>query len=154
SKPPRYFAYVLAAQGQPKWADLGEAAIIDRAVDAWRKALRDPKRTDVKQLARELDEMVMRPVRSLLGNTQGETRRLLVAPDGSLNLIPFAALVDERNQYLVERYTISYLTSGRDLLRFETSQQNKNAPLVVANPLFGKVATVVSRGDQNAGNSQ
>src|SRR5262249_1084388 len=120
SKPPRYLAYVLASQGQPRWVELGEAAKIDRAVDAWRKALRDPKRTDVKRLAREVDEKVMRPVRSLLG----ETRRLLVAPDGLLNLIPYAALVDERNQYLVEHYTISYLTSGRDLLRYQTPQPN------------------------------
>src|SRR5262249_49963596 len=38
-KPPRYLAYVLAAEGQPKWVDLGEAETIDRAVGDWRKAL-------------------------------------------------------------------------------------------------------------------
>jgi CHAT domain-containing protein/Tfp pilus assembly protein PilF len=153
SKPPRYLAYVLAAQGQPKWVDLGEAALIDRAVDDWRKALRDPNRTDVKRRARAVDERVMRPVRSLLSKIPGETRRLLIAPDGSLNLIPFAALVDERNRYLVERHSISYLTSGRDLLRMQTSEPGKNAPLVLANPLFGTGETVAMRADQNSGNS-
>ena len=148
SKPPRYLAYALAAHGQPKWADLGEAAAIDRAVDAWRKALRDPNRMDVKRLARAVDEMVMRPLRPLLGDRLGETRRLLIAPDGSLNLIPFAALVDKRNQYLIERYTISYLTSGRDLLRLQTSQPSQSAPLVVANPAFGRVEAVVAGVDQ------
>src|SRR5262249_5162186 len=39
SEPPRYVAYLLADRGQPKWADLGETAAIDNAVDAWRKAL-------------------------------------------------------------------------------------------------------------------
>jgi CHAT domain-containing protein/Tfp pilus assembly protein PilF len=144
--PPRYIAYTLEAQGQPKWADLGEAAVIDRAVGAWRKALRDPNRMDVKRLARAMDEIVMRPLRPLLG----DTRRLLIAPDGSLNLIPFAALVDERNQYLIENYTISYLTSGRDLLRLQTSQPSENAPMVVANPAFGRAATAVARAGQNA----
>jgi CHAT domain-containing protein/Tfp pilus assembly protein PilF len=153
SNPPRYLAYLLAAQGQPKWVDLGEAALIDRAVDAWRKALRDPNRTDVKRLARAVDERVMRPVRSLLSKIPGETRRLLIAPDGSLNLIPFAALVDERNRYLVERHSMSYLTSGRDLLRLQSSEPSKNPPLIVANPLFGTVVNEATRADQNSGNS-
>src|SRR5262249_51302883 len=135
-KPPRYLAYVLAAQGQPKWADLGDAGIIDRAIDAWREALRNPNRSDVKRLARAVDEKVMRPVRALLG----ETRHLLIAPDGLLNLIPFAALVNEQNRYLIESYAISYLTSGRDLLRIQMPQQNQSAPLVIANPAFGRVA--------------
>jgi CHAT domain-containing protein/Tfp pilus assembly protein PilF len=150
---PRYLAYLLPAQGQPKWVDLGEAATIDRAVDAWRKALRDPNRTDIKRLARALDEKVMRPVRSLLNQMPGDTRRLLIAPDGSLNLIPFAALVDERNRYLVERYSTNYLTSGRDLLRLQTSEPSKSAPLVLANPLFGTGETGDAPLDQNSGNS-
>jgi CHAT domain-containing protein/Tfp pilus assembly protein PilF len=147
SKPPRYLAYLLPAQGQPKWVDLGKAAMIDRAVDAWRTALRNPKRIDVRRLARAVDEKLMRPVRSLLDQMPGETRRLLIAPDGSLNLIPFAALVDEQNQYLVERYSISYLTSGRDLLRLQTSEPSKDTPLVVANPDFGGFTAIHTRGD-------
>jgi CHAT domain-containing protein len=149
-EPPRYIAYTLEAQGQPKWADLGETAVIDRAVGAWRKALRDPNRMDVKRLARAVDEKVMRPLRPLLGDRLGDKRRLLIAPDGSLNLIPFAPLVDERNQYLIESYTISYLTSGRDLLRLQTSQPSESAPMVVANPAFGRAATAVARAGQNA----
>lgn len=141
SGPPRYLAYLLSAQGQPRWVDLGEAAVIDRAVDAWRKALRNPNRMDVGKLARDVDDKVMRPVRLLLGNT----RRLLIAPDGSLNLIPFAALVDEQNRYLIERYVISYLTSGRDLLRLQISRPSENAPMVVANPAFGRAETVVAQ---------
>jgi len=42
---------------------------------------------------------------------------LLIAPDGEANLVPIGALVDEQGRYLVERYEITYLTSGRDLLR-------------------------------------
>jgi CHAT domain-containing protein/Tfp pilus assembly protein PilF len=152
-KPARYLAYLLAAQGRPRWADMGEAAIIDRAVEAWRRALRDPTRRDVKQLARIVDEKIMGPARSILGEMPGETRRLLIAPDGVLNLIPFAALVDERDRYLVERYAITYLTSGRDLLRLRTSEPSKNAPLVVANPLFGKAAAVAAQADQHSGDS-
>jgi CHAT domain-containing protein/tetratricopeptide (TPR) repeat protein len=146
NKPPRYLAYVLPAQGQPGWVDLGETTIIDRAVDSWRKSLRNPKRTDVKRQARAVDEKVMQPVRPLLG----AARRLLIAPDGLLNLIPFAALVNQQSRYLIERYDISYLTSGRDLLRMQTSKPSKNPPLVVANPIFGSVTTGATRAEQNS----
>jgi hypothetical protein len=84
-------AYVLRQQGEVQWVDLGEAAPIDRAVTALRQALGSPNRADVKQLARALDEKVMRPVRKLVG----DIRTLLLSPDGALNLIPFGALVDE-----------------------------------------------------------
>jgi CHAT domain-containing protein/Tfp pilus assembly protein PilF len=154
SKPPRYLAYLLPTQGQPKWVDLGEAAMIDRAIVAWRKALRNPNRTDVKRLARAVDEKLMQPVRSLLREIPGDTRRLLIAPDGSLNFVPFAALVDEQNQYLVERYSIVYLTSGRDLLRLQTPQLSNGLPLVVANPDFGRLATIAMREGQNSGRSR
>jgi CHAT domain-containing protein/Flp pilus assembly protein TadD len=134
---PHYVAYALKREGTPKFVDLGEAEAIDRAVAAWREALRDEGRADVTRLARALDELVMRPVRGLVG----ETRRLLISPDGALNLIPFAALVDEQNEYLVKNYAISYLTSGRDLLRLQVARESKQAPLVVADPDFNALAS-------------
>src|SRR6266511_363300 len=154
NKPPRYLAYMLAPQGQPRWVDLGEAASINPTVEAWREALRDPNRPDVMRLARAVDEKVMQPVRSSLQSALADTSHLLIVPDGSLNLIPFAALADEQNQYLIERYTISYLTSGRDLLRLETSLPSKSAPLVLADPAFGKVPNVAKRATQNYRNLQ
>jgi CHAT domain-containing protein/Tfp pilus assembly protein PilF len=144
---PRYRAYVLPSRGEAKWVDLGEADRIDRAIEAWRNALRDPNRSDVNRLARAVDEKLMRPVRSLLDQPGDEASRLLIAPDGMLNLVPFAALRDEKNRYLIERYSISYLTCGRDLLRFQTSEPSKDPPLVMANPDFGRLATVAMRGD-------
>jgi CHAT domain-containing protein/Tfp pilus assembly protein PilF len=129
---PRYVAYILPSGGAVQWVDLGEAAAIDRAVEAWRTALRDPNRTDAKRLARALDQQVMEPVRKLLG----KSRHLLLSPDGALNLIPFGALVDGQNRYLIETYSFTYLTSGRDLLRLQAQTPSRQGPLVVANPLF------------------
>jgi CHAT domain-containing protein len=133
---------------------LGEMKAIDEAVAGLRKALRDPNRADVRRLARAVDDKIMRPLRPLLGATPGGTRRLLIAPDGLLNLIPFAALVDERGQYLVERYTVSYLTSGRDLLRLQLAPRGSNAPLIAANPAFGGVETLAAPAGQDSGNPQ
>jgi CHAT domain-containing protein/Tfp pilus assembly protein PilF len=148
---PRYLAYLLAARGEPRWIDLGEAAPIDRAISAWRRALRNPRRSDVKRLARAVDEKVMRPVLALARSGSGETRRLLIAPDGLLNLVPFAALVDRQGRYLVERYSISYLTSGRDLLRSAGSRPVEQKAVIVANPDYGRKAVADELGGRDVG---
>jgi CHAT domain-containing protein len=131
---PRYVAYVLHPSGAPTFADLGEAAPLEAAVDAFRRALADPDLThDPKPAASALDRLLMAPIRPLLG----DARWVFLSPDGPLNLVPFAALVDEQGHYLVERYLFSYLTSGRDLLRFEDRPPPpREAPLIVANPAF------------------
>jgi len=129
---PRYVAYVLSAAGAPAWVELGEAAPIEQAITAWRATLADPRRADVRQLARTLDERVMRPVRKLLGGT----RQLFLSPDSALNKIPFGALVDEENRYLVETYSMTYLTSGRDLLRLQIKTGQKTGAVVFADPTF------------------
>jgi CHAT domain-containing protein/Tfp pilus assembly protein PilF len=135
---PRYVAYVLRRRGEIQWKELGEVKIIDRAITALRNALRSPKRADVKSLARAVDQKVFKPLRPLVG----ESTQLLISPDGMLNLVPFAALVDERGRYLVERYSISYLASGRDLLRLQVIRESQSAPLVVAAPDFGSRSQV------------
>ena len=143
---PRYSAYTLTARGAANWVDLGEAAAIDPAIEAWRAALRDPGRADTPHLARSLDAKVMQPVRRILG----QTRHLLVSPDGPLNVLPFAALVDEQNRYLLEDYTITSLTSGRDLLRLQVPRESRSRPLIVAAPTFGAPALVAAGREKTA----
>jgi CHAT domain-containing protein/Tfp pilus assembly protein PilF len=129
---PHYIVYVIR-QNQITGKDLGAADDIGAAIDAYRQALRDPKREDVQNLARVLDEKIMSPVRALTGGS----KQFLISPDGALNLIPFEALVDEKGQYLIENYSFTYLTSGRDLLRMQVARESKSKPLIIANPLFG-----------------
>jgi CHAT domain-containing protein/Tfp pilus assembly protein PilF len=137
---PRYVVYVIRNQGEVRWRELGGTKEVDGAVQALRQALRNPQRKDTEQLARILDATVMQPVRALLG----DATQLLVSPDGELNLVPFAALVDEHGRYLIQRYSFTYLTSGRDLLRMQVARESKSGPLVVANPSFGEQATTVA----------
>ena len=130
---PHYVAYLLERDGPPHGADLGLAQEIDTLVDRLRASLRDPARDDVTVNARAVDARVLQPVRVLLGNAT----RLLISPDGELNLIPFEALRDERGRYAIERYTISYLSSGRDLVRMQVPRTHNTGPIVVADPEFG-----------------
>jgi len=141
----RYAAIVISHASPVRVIDLGVAADIDAAVVAWRAALADPLRKDAVSLARSLDAKVMAPVRAQAGTPA----RLLISPAGDLNLIPFEALVDEHRKFLVERYSISYLTTGRDLLRLQNRRTSHSAPMVVANPLFGESpsAALVAQAD-------
>ncbi|MFN2567095.1 MAG: CHAT domain-containing protein [Gemmatimonadaceae bacterium] len=66
----------------------------------WRAALR--------RLYRQLVEPVER------AGVLGGRRALLIAPHGALHYLPFAALIasDDREEFLVERYQISYIPSA------------------------------------------
>jgi len=132
--PPHYAAYVIGRHGLPRGVDLGAAAPIDESIDALRTALRDPRRTDVKTVARDLDRRVLQPLRSWFADAS----RLLVSPDGALNLVPFEALVDEQGRYTIERHATTYLTSGRDLLRMQVARVTSGPPAIFADPLFGE----------------
>ncbi|MBD2355712.1 tetratricopeptide repeat protein [Tolypothrix sp. FACHB-123] len=171
---PRYAAVVLRAAGEPKWVDLGDAATIDKSVASFRQVLVYapaftqenntnskqrggivPKPADgntpesrLQKAARALDEQIMAPIRPLLG----DARHLLLSPDGQLNLIPFEALKDEQNQYLVQRYAFSYLTTGRDLLSLQTTAKATANPVVFADIDYEQQDTTVaakSRGSEN-----
>ncbi|HBB97516.1 MAG TPA: hypothetical protein DC054_19210 [Blastocatellia bacterium] len=137
---PRYAAYLVRPHASVVGKDLGDAEVIDRAIAAWREALRDPQRSDARELARAVDDKVLRPVRALFA----DATQLLVSPDGELNLVPFAALVDEQGRYLIQRYSFTYLTSGRDLLRMPIRRESQSGPLIVANPTFGEQARLQS----------
>jgi CHAT domain-containing protein len=105
-------------------------------LDDFRAALRTSTSADVKVKAQTVYRAVMAPLVASLGSAT----RLIVSPDGALNLIPFDALVDERGAFLIERYATSYVTSGRDLLRMQIPHPPANPPVILANPFFGEPA--------------
>ncbi len=134
--PARYIAYVLRSQGDPLSVDLGDAVAIEQMVADFRGVLDDTHSGSVTEAARKLDAQIMQPVRKLLG----KVRTVLISPDGALNLIPFGALKDEDNRYLVERFALTYLSSGRDLLRLDTQIASRQPVTLLANVDFGVVA--------------
>ena len=131
---PHYGVFVLGSKGEPQWADLGDAQVIESAVDALRQAL-GQRSSAVKRLARNLEQLIFAPVRALAG---ANARWFLLSPDGRLSLVPFAALVDAKGQFLVENYLLGYVTSGRDLLRLEASVNSGGPPVIVADPEYGQ----------------
>jgi CHAT domain-containing protein/tetratricopeptide (TPR) repeat protein len=130
-KEARYIAYLLPCEGPPQWLALGDAAPIDAAVTAALTALAHP-RHDARDVLRALDELVFAPIRRRLG----PTHHFVLSPDAALHLVPFAALIDEDGNHLVERMLISYVTSGRDLVRSAAQDPARSKPLVIAAPSY------------------
>jgi CHAT domain-containing protein/tetratricopeptide (TPR) repeat protein len=142
---PRYVAYLLSGEGSVQAVDLGEVAPIDRLVRPLHQFLRDP-RSPIALQRRTAHQLYRRLMRPILDRLPAGTRHLLISPDGALHLIPFAALVDEDNHYLIENFTLSYLGSGRDLLRLDVAQvASRRAPLILANPDYRRVNTEIAR---------
>ena len=144
---PRYVAYLLFPNGRIQAVDLGDADQIDGAVQAFIQQLQLPHVPF--QSTRELESLLVDPITPYLQGID----HLLVSPDGQLNLLPFEALQTETGaDYLVQRYQISYLNSGRDLLRFGTVQPSRNPAVIVANPDYETAAPTLlasqSSGDQ------
>jgi CHAT domain-containing protein/tetratricopeptide (TPR) repeat protein len=147
-QPPRYLAIVIVSGvPEPVMTDLGDAARLDDLVSTLRfqvTGLReqpDGAPADVALPAAEsaagdgaaarLRALVIDP----LAEAIGAASRLLLAPDGALLLLPFEILPDGRGQQLIDTYTISYLTSARDVVRMETpGSRPASPPLVIAAP--------------------
>jgi CHAT domain-containing protein len=134
--PPHYAAYVVRRNAPPRGIDLGPAVAIDQAIVALRQAVRDRTRTDVNERARAVFDLLLRPLHASVADVS----RLLVSPDGGLNLVPFEALVDHDGRYLIESFSISYVSSGRDLLRMLMPRVHRGPPVIVADPRYGEPA--------------
>jgi CHAT domain-containing protein len=133
---PRYVVYVLKRSGEPMALDLGPAQPIDALVAEFRSALSDPTHTYHMEVAEALSEKLVKPLLPLLAQSE----RLLLSPDGELNLVPFAALVAEHGQYLTQRFELTYLTSGRELLRMGGASPARGSAVVLADPAYGQSA--------------
>jgi CHAT domain-containing protein len=136
----RYLAFVLTADNRVRLADLGDAADMDTEVQGALQAVNDPHfLKDLAAYTRNTDaalgQLYSRLLQPLEPAIDG-TGILIVSPDGELNKVPFAALRLPTGRYLIERRAVSYVASGRDLLRGKSGVPPTLNMLLVANPAF------------------
>lgn len=91
-----------------------------------------PAEEDAEITKMLLHATIFMPVLSYIG----QSKRLIIAPDGMISFFPFEILEDASNHFLVEDYDISYVQSGKDLLRFTYNKKPQSRSLIIANPDF------------------
>ena len=149
--PARYLAFALTHSAEVILVDLGDASEIDSLVGLARKMIYDsgtkvysPMVVELEQQLREvtgkLYDMIFAPLEpTLAGRTE-----ILISPDGQLSLLPFEILPHHDGKYVIDSFNISYLSSGRDLLRFDRKRDISDQALVIADPDFDLSQTALS----------
>jgi CHAT domain-containing protein len=137
----RYAAYLTFPLGGDsadvvvERVDLGEAAPIDQAVELICKRMSAGRiaTKDLPAALQKLSQLVYEPLAEHLKNVS----HLIICPDGQLSRLPFEMLPVD-NKVLVEEKTISYVTSGREVVRLASSKSNvqRSKSLVMGNPDF------------------
>ena len=144
---PWYLAFVLRGGecAMPFRIDLGPAAPIDDDVRRFREALsREAVDPAIRALRAEYRRRVATRLQeklfpSALQEAIAGKPRLLIAPDGALALLPFGLLPGEDgHEFLLETRTISYIPSGRDLLRRTRPSAGASGLLAIGAPAFDR----------------
>lgn len=93
---------------------------------------------------RKLHQMLIEPIADLLPDDSDQ--RVVFIPQGSLFLVPFAALQDESDAYLIEKHTILTAPSIQVLALTHQLQSSAQSPssapyLIIGNPTMPKLPT-------------
>lgn len=147
----RYLAVVFSAtaSGVPRLVDLGDSETIDSLVGKyWCEISHTPTAQPSRDIDRSSGPAVASPERERrlgaslramvfdpLVGVVGDHVRIVIAPDAGLYSLAFDTLPTDDGGRLIDRYTISYVTTGRDLLHVDHSPAH-HRPVVIASPEF------------------
>jgi CHAT domain-containing protein/tetratricopeptide (TPR) repeat protein len=144
---PRYGAVVISQGTEPKWVSLGAAAEIEKNVRLYQRTARGETSEAVcAAVLHALELQIWRPIEKALS---GQTKKIVISPDGALSFVSFATLLREDDRFLSEKYSVRYVASGRDLLR-QGQPPASNEVDVYADPDFGKKSSAPFPSDSSA----
>ena len=146
---PSYLAFVLRA-GQPAVAvPVGTVQAIDALVTQWRADLVSaataptPTTTSERASGVALRRQIWDRVAPHLGNA----KLVFIVPEGTLGLVPFAALPVGERSYLIDRGpVVHYLSAERDLVAPALASPSPSGLLAVGGPSFNDASLFASRG--------
>lgn len=145
---PRYGAVVLKADQVPVFVPLDEAVKIEEAMDLYAKAVRsDVPDEEMRKFLAALGASVWDP---LIPHLPAAGRPVILCPDGALNFLSFATLLTGTGSFVGEGWSLSYVSSGRDLLR-ESKPTREKSIEIIANPDFQTPSPAVLAGERNFG---
>src|SRR5262249_58355182 len=91
-----------------------------KQVEGFRRRLAE-RNLGVRASAHKLYDLLLKPARALLGGKSS----LVIAPDDCLWELPFQALLDDGDRYLIERSAVSYAPSLTVLLEMRARRDKR-----------------------------
>ena len=137
---PCYLAMVLGPSGEPDINLLDKIDIIDPMIRDYQRQISDAVNSnglptaEQTQAFKSLSALICKSIWTPLVSALPDTALLLIAPDGSLNLLSFAGLAADSMNYLIQKYAIHYIASGRDFLRMDEQFTPGSGLLAIGDP--------------------
>jgi CHAT domain-containing protein len=129
---PAYGAVILSHDAPAKWVPLGSASEINARVGQYQRYVRNRVReVALAEVLRGLYGMLCGPV---LAELPEGIHRLIVSPDGALNFVSFATLLDAKDHFLGTDFELNYVSSGRDLLENGNASRANRQLVIFADP--------------------
>ncbi len=138
----RYLAVVVKSNGRAFAADLGSVAEIDSAITEYRRHMADVRSLNIEEyraVSSKLYRLIWQPFESQLTGLSA----VFLSPDDALCLVSFGGLNAPDGQYLIEKYPIHYISSGRDLVRAPVTTATGKGLLAMGDPDYD--ASVAAR---------
>jgi CHAT domain-containing protein len=147
----RYGAIVLFSKGAPLWIPLGGAKEIEAALNRYGDLVRGTRDDDeMAAILQRLYQEVWEPIAQAF---PANVNRVIISPDGQFNFLSFATLLTKDQHFLAERYSLQYVSSGRDLLR-EIRPSTAKEVVLFANPDFYLASTpTLAQADYRSANA-
>lgn len=137
----RYVAFIIPRinHGVIRVVDLGRADQIDGLIHNWRTAIFPPDESPKAQKkVLVAGELLRQKLFTPIVDATGGYRRMIISPDSSLWMIPFAAIPYDLSKFVLEEFEIRYVMSGRHLNRPRPTPDSGKA-LIVAGPDYGRI---------------
>ena len=156
---PRYVAWLITSDERDavKFLDLGKTQVIDALITEITEQMTQDSKPDaildaggevaatkrINQRLSDLGNYILAPMIPHLGNS----KHLILAPDGQLWRVPWAALPVEQNKQtvLIEERSLRFVTSARQLVNPRASSLQAKGAMIFADPSFDLGSTPASR---------
>ncbi len=152
-----YYQFIINKKGVINYYPLDvDSQNIDKLVKEYRKTIikfgeidnSDMKISEKKEKLKKINNKSKKLSKALykilFKNIKLNYKRVIISPDGVLNLLPFEALYMDNGDYIMKNIEVKYVSSAKDLLRLNSLKKrglDSGEITIFSNPSFDKNIT-------------